>query len=92
LNAKIPSKENLNSLIKFHRAVYECVLRIRCDALFDTLDALLSGRAFTSFACLSQFKRFQRHWPILYAAVEDGQIDAEAMHQLLFGQLSHKGT
>jgi len=41
---------------------------------------------------LSQRKRFQRYWPILYAAVEDGQIDAEALHRLLFGQLPHKGT
>jgi hypothetical protein len=52
---------------------------------------LLSSGTFASFAYLSQSERFQRKWPSLYAAVEDGQIDSEAMHQLLISQLPQKG-
>jgi hypothetical protein len=40
---------------------------------------------------LSQSERFQRKWPSLYAAVEDGQIDTEAGRQLLIDQLPQKG-
>jgi len=44
------------------------------QCLFDTLDALRAGGTFASFAYLSQHERFQRKWPNLYAAVEDGQV------------------
>ncbi len=40
---------------------------------------------------LSQSERFQRKWSGLYAAVEDGQIDSEALRQLLISQLPKKG-
>jgi len=71
--------------------VYTRIFQKRRDALFDTLDALLSGGTFTSFAYLSQSERFQRKWPGLYAAVEDGQVDTQALYQLLVRQLPQKG-
>lgn len=67
------------------------IFRKRRDALFDTLDALLSGGTFPSFAYLSQSERFQRQWPSLYAAVEDGQMDIQALRQLLVRQVPQEG-
>ncbi|MFZ5807684.1 MAG: hypothetical protein ACOY16_00230, partial [Chloroflexota bacterium] len=74
MNKPASTKENINKLIEFRQAVYRHIFRKRRDALFDTLDALLAGGAFASFAYLSQSERFQRRWPSLYAAVEDGQV------------------
>ncbi len=71
--------------------MYTRIFQKRRDALFDTLDALLTGGNFASFAYLSQNERFQRKWPSLYAAVEDGQIDTAAMRQLLVSQLPQQG-
>jgi len=67
------------------------IFRKRRDALFDTLDAWLSGGTFASFAYLSQNERFQRKWPSLYAAVEDGQVDTQALRQLLVNHLPREG-
>ena len=52
---------------------------------------MLSGGTFASFAWLSQSERFQRKWPSLYAAVEDGRVDSQALRQLLVSQLPQKG-
>jgi len=71
--------------------VYERVFTARRDALFDVLDALLSAGSVSSFAMLSQHERFRRRWSSLYAAVEDGQIDREALRTLLIGQLPRRG-
>jgi len=54
--------------------VYENGISKRRDALFDLLDAILWGGAGSSFAMLSQNDPFQRKWPSVYAAVEDGQL------------------
>ncbi len=85
------TQEHINRLIEFRQAVYRHGFEKRRDALFDTLDALLSGGTFASFACLSQSERFQRQWPSLYAAVEDGQADTQALRDLLVRQLPQKG-
>jgi len=77
------TQEHISRLIEFCQAVYGRVFRKRCNALFDTLDALLSSGTFASFAYLSQSERFQRKWSSLYAAVEDGQIDTEAVRPLV---------
>ena len=87
----ISTREHISRLIEFRQAVYGRVFGKRRDALFDTLDALLSSGTFASFASLSQSERFQRKWPSLYAAVEDGQIDTAAVRPLLINQLPQKG-
>jgi len=71
---KNSTKENINRLIEFRQAVYENGISKRRDALFDLLDAILWGGAGSSFAMLSQNDPFQRKWPSVYAAVEDGQL------------------
>jgi hypothetical protein len=85
------TKDNVTRLVEFREVVYTRVFQKRRDTLFDTLDALLLGGTFTSFAYLSQSERFQRKWPSLYAAVEDGQVDTQALCQLLVEQLPQTG-
>jgi hypothetical protein len=91
MNTPISTKEHINRLIEFRQAVYTRIFQKRRDALFDTLDALLSGGTLASFAYISQSERFQRKWPSLYAAVEDGEVDTQALRDLLVKQLPQKG-
>lgn len=91
MKTQAPTRENINRLIAFRQEVYERVFAARRDALFDVLDALLSAGSMSSFAMLSQSEHFQRQWPSLYAAVEDGQVDQGALHTLLANQLPRQG-
>jgi len=70
------TKLNVNKLIEFRQAIYENGILARRDALFDLLDALISEGSVSSFAMLSQSSQFQRKWPSLYAAIEDGESTA----------------
>lgn len=72
---------NLNTLNEFRHAVYECFKQAG-DALFNTVDALSSETAAHSFPELSLSPFFERRWPSLYEAFEDGQIDAEQLRQV----------
>jgi hypothetical protein len=63
----------------------------RRDALFDLLDALLCAGPVSSFAMLSQSSQFQRKWPSLYAAVEDGEIDGPWLRAYLASQVPQQG-
>ncbi len=72
---------NLNTLNEFRHAVYGCFKRA-CDALFNTVDALSSETAAHSFPQLSLSPLFERRWPSLYEAFEDGKIDAEQLRQV----------
>lgn len=58
----------------FRHELYHCFTRA-ADALFDLADALLTEPAARSFVELSQASSFQRTWPSLYQALQDGQID-----------------
>lgn len=91
MKTQAATKENINRLIEFRQEVYEHVFLARRDALFDTLDALLTGETFASFAYLSQSERFRREWPSLYASVEDGQVAAAALRRLLVKHLPQEG-
>ncbi len=66
----------------FRRSFYECLHR-RADALFELTDALLSADAIPSPAHLSLEAPHRRGWGSLYAALDRGQIDAEALRKLL---------
>lgn len=91
MNTQASTRENINRLIAFRQKVYARVFAARRDALFDMLDALLSAGSVSSFAMLSQGERFRRQWPSLYAAVEDGQVNQEALRALLASQLPRQG-
>ncbi len=59
-------------------ALYACFTRAR-DALFDLCDALATDPGARSFVALSQAPCFQRRWPSVYEALEDGQIERTAL-------------
>lgn len=65
---------NGNTLRQFRNDIYDCFLRSR-DALFNTVDALMTETQAQSFPELSQSLWFERKWPSLYEAFEDGRID-----------------
>src|SRR2546421_7321003 len=71
---------NLNTLQGFRQEVYGCFDRA-ADALFNSVDALLTETQAHSFPELSLSPSFERRWCSLYEAFEDGQID-----QRRFGQ------
>jgi hypothetical protein len=85
------TKENVNKLIEFRQAVYAHGFTARQDALFNLLDALLAQGPVSSFAMLSQAEPFERKWPSLYAAVEDGQLNEAWLAKFLAQQVPDRG-
>jgi DDE superfamily endonuclease len=65
---------NLNTLKEFRHEVYGCFGHAK-DALFNTVDALLTEDRARSFPELSLSPLFERRWPSLYEGLEDGAID-----------------
>jgi hypothetical protein len=86
------TKANINKLIEFRQAVYANGFSARRDALFDLLDALIAEGQVSSFAMLSQSSQFQRKWPSLYGAVEDGEIDSQWLRTYLARQVPQQGV
>lgn len=85
------TKENINKLIEFRQAVYRNGITARRDAIFNLLDALLAQGSVSSFAMLSQAEQFQRKWPSLYAAVEDGRLNEGWLRKYLAQQVPQQG-
>jgi hypothetical protein len=69
---------NLNTLQGFRHEVYDCFERA-ADALFNSVDALLTETQAQSFPELSLSPYFERRWCSLYEAFEDGHIDQERL-------------
>ncbi len=72
----------LHAFRTFRYSLYECLKR-RADALFELTDAILSADAVSSPAHLSLQPSHRRGWGSLYAALDRGRIDAEALRELL---------
>src|SRR5881398_2406196 len=72
---------NLNTLQDFRHDVYHCFPRA-ADALFNTVDALLTETQAHSFPELSLSPLFERRWGSLYEAFEDGRIDQERLRRV----------
>jgi len=71
-----------DALRAFRRSFYGC-LRRRGDALFELTDAILSADgAAPSPAHLSLQASHRRGWGSLYAALDRGRIDDEALRRL----------
>jgi hypothetical protein len=64
----------------FRRDVYACFTRAGA-ALFNLSDAVLTDPTARSFVEFSQAVCFQRRWPSLYAALQDGRIDRAALRR-----------
>jgi len=75
--------EPYDALHSFRRSLYECLYR-RGDALFELADAILTAdSAAPSPAHLSLQASHRRGWGSLYAALDRGRIDDEALRKLL---------
>ncbi len=72
----------LHAFRSFRDSFYECLDR-RADALFDLTDALLTAEVVPSPVHLSLQASHRRGWGSLYAALDRGRIDAEALRGLL---------
>lgn len=71
---------DINILRRFRHDVYDCFLQGE-DALFNTVDALMTETQIKSFPELSQSCWFERKWPSLYEAFEDGRIDEPRLRE-----------
>src|SRR3712207_2923461 len=72
-----------DALRVFRRSLYEC-FHPRREALFELVDAILTADgAAPSPAHLSLQASHRRGWGSLYAALDRGRIDVEALRKLL---------
>src|SRR3982751_3798316 len=71
------------TLASFRTQLYSRVLRRRRDALFEVLDAVLTGPAVTSAVRLSLEPVFRRGWASTCDALSDGTLDVDAFQRLV---------
>jgi DDE superfamily endonuclease len=69
---------HFNTLALFRQQMYGCFERSR-DALFNLCDALVSEPQARSLPELSLSAFFQRRWPSVYEALQDGHIDTDRL-------------
>ncbi len=69
---------HFNTLDEVRQQMYRCFERSR-DALFNLSDALLSESQARSLPELSLSVFFERRWPSVYEALQDGRINVERL-------------
>jgi hypothetical protein len=70
-------------LARFRGELYQSVLTLRRDALFELLDAVLSDEQATSLVRHSLAPVFRRGWASAPDALSDGRLDVGALRRLL---------
>lgn len=70
-----------NTLDHLRQQIYGCFERSR-DALFNLSDALLSESQARSLPELSLSVSFERRWPSVYEALQDGRINVERLREV----------
>ena len=73
---------NFTIVNQFRHEIYDCFVKAK-DALFNMIDALMTETDARSFPDLSQSPYFERRWPSLYEAFEDGRIDESRLREML---------
>jgi hypothetical protein len=81
---------HLHTVKAFRQEVFACFLQAQ-DALFETVDALLTEDRARSFPERSLSPHFQRRWPSVYEALEDGRIEEERLRQVFAAHLPSLG-
>ena len=71
-----------DQLAGFRRDVYRCLWR-RADALFETMDAVLTAGRVPSLPYLSLDPAFRRGHGMVYQGLARGRVDEEALRDLL---------
>ncbi len=79
---------NINRLRQFRHDIYDSLVRGK-DALFNTVDALMTEPQAKSLPEVTQSLWFERHWTSVYKAFEDGKID-QAYLQKVFSRYMPK--
>src|SRR5438128_12092317 len=69
---------HFNPWQQVRQQMYDCFER-SADALFNVSDALVSESQARSLPELSLSVFFQRRWPSVYEALQDGRIDVEGL-------------
>jgi hypothetical protein len=69
-------------LARFRAELYQTVLGLRRDGLFELLDAVLTGEGATSLVRHSLAPCFRRGWSSAPDAVSDGSLDVAALRRL----------
>jgi hypothetical protein len=72
---------HFNTLKQVRQQMYGCFERSR-DALFNLSDALLSESQARSLPELSLSVFFERRWPSVYEALQDGRINIERLREV----------
>ena len=72
---------HFNTLDRLRQQMYGCFERSR-DALFNLSDALLSESQARSLPELSLSVFFERRWPSVYEALQDGRINVERLREV----------
>jgi hypothetical protein len=80
-----------STLADFRQNLYACFGNAR-DALMNTCDALLTQTNARSFVELSLSPFFVRRWPSLYEALDDAQIDRQALEKLFVQAAGQPGA
>ena len=77
---------DISTLQQFRQDVYLSFRRAK-DALFNMVDALVTETQAQSFPELSLSPLFQRKWPSLYEALQDGKIDTKRLQEIFIKYL-----
>src|SRR6266852_5259630 len=72
---------HFNTLDHLRQQIYSCFERSR-DALFNVSDALVSESQARSLPELSLSVFFERQWPSVYEALQDGRINVERLRKV----------
>jgi len=72
---------HINTLEHVRQQMYSCFVRSG-DALFNLSDALASESQARSLPELSLSVYFERRWPSVYEALQDGRIDVERLRRV----------
>src|SRR5438034_6700079 len=72
---------HINTLEQVRQQMYRCFERSG-DALFNLSDALLSESQARSLPELSLSVFFERRWPSVYEALQDGRINVERLREV----------
>jgi hypothetical protein len=78
--------KDITTVRQFRHDIYNSFVRGK-DSLFQSMDALMTETQAKSFPELSQSVHFERKWPSLYEAFEDGRIDLGRLRELFVSYL-----
>jgi hypothetical protein len=85
---------DISTLAAFRKDLYNHCFLAASDALMNVSDALLTEVSAGSFIELYRSPFFERRWPSLYEAIQDGKVDRDALRRLMaeYAPLPSEGT